>query len=153
MIESLSSARGDLSQQIVRRLLDLYKNNPLACARHTLILPTHRACRSIHKAFTDLSPEQTLFLPHITALYDIEPLSFKLPEVVPELERQMTLMKMCLDMRSMPYDKAFQLAHSLGKLLDEMTQYEVPFSSLEKVVPDAYAQHWQQTLDFQRLQG
>ena len=92
-----------------------------------------------------------MFLPRLVALYDIEPLSIKLPEVVPDLERQMTLMQLCLKMRSMPYDKALQLAHSLGQLLDEMTLYEVPFSRLEDVVPDAYARHWQQTLDFLKI--
>ena len=152
MIESLSSSLGDLSEQIAQRLLDLYAQNPLACARHTLILPTHRACQSIREAFLRLAQNKTVFLPRLVALYDIEPLSIKLPEVVPELERQMTLMRLCLEMRtSMPYDKAFQLAHSLGQLLDEMTLYEVPFSRLEEIVPDTYAHHWQQTLDFLKI--
>ncbi|MBP5161250.1 MAG: PD-(D/E)XK nuclease family protein [Alphaproteobacteria bacterium] len=152
MIESLSSSLGDLSEQIAQRLLDLYAQNPLACARHTLILPTHRACQSIREAFLRLAKNNTVFLPRLVALYDIEPLSIKLPEVVPELERQMTLMRLCLKMRtSMPYDKAFQLAHSLGQLLDEMTLYEVPFSRLEEIVPDAFARHWQQTIDFLKI--
>ena len=136
MIESLSSASGDLSEQVAQRLLDLYGQDPLACARHTLILPTRRACKSIHDAIAKLSKNQTVFLPQMVALYDIEPLSIKIPEVVPELERQMTLMQLCLKMRSMPYDKAFQLAKSLCGLLDEMTLYEVEFSSLEEIVPD-----------------
>ena len=151
MIESLSSALGDLSEQIAHRLLDIYSQNPLACARHTLILPTHRACQSMREAFLRIVGQQTCFLPRMVALYDIEPLSVHLPEVVPDLERQITLMQLCLKMRSMPYDKAFQLAHSLGQFLDEMTLYEVPFSKLKEIVPDSYARHWQQTLDFLKI--
>ena len=151
MIESLSSSLGDLSEQIAQRLLDLYRDNPIACARHTLILPTHRACNSIREAFLRLAGQRAVFLPRLIALYDIEPPSIHLPEVVPELERQITLMQLCLKMRSMPYDKAFQLAHSLGQFLDEMTLYEVPFSRLEDIVPDNYAHHWQQTLDFLKI--
>ena len=47
--------------------------------------------------------------------------------------------------------QAAQLATELGKLMDDIERENVSLSGLMNLVPEAYAAHWQKTVDFLKI--
>src|SRR5690606_14118038 len=79
-----------------------------------------------------------------------------LPPAVEPARRQGVLARLILAMDgaggapSRP-DQAWRLAADLAALFDELAREEVPAEALARVVPEALAYHWQQTLRFLRI--
>src|SRR3546814_7269499 len=48
-------------------------------------------------------------------------------------------------------DQAARLAEELGRLLDSVQIERLDFERLARIVPDRFAGHWQQTLQFLRI--
>ncbi len=117
-------------------------------SRIQIFLPTKRAIKTIKDAFLRQSNGQTMMLPKMVALYDMDTDNPDIPNSISPLERQFLLMRLCQQRHNLSPDKAFQLAASLAHLLDEMHQYEISLNCLDNIVPDVYAKHWQQTLMF-----
>jgi ATP-dependent helicase/nuclease subunit B len=145
-------------------------SDPLALSRMTVLLPTRRACRAMQDGFLRLSERAGLILPRLVPIGDIDedellltdsPVADgladeSLPPAMPELRRRLLLAE---ELRTrfpgggapMPVDQAAELAGELGRLLDLVQTERLDFSTLDRLVPEDYAEHWQHTLSFLRL--
>ena len=128
-----------------------------------VLLPTHRAGRALVDAFAAAADGNTLLLPRILSLGELdaddiairaeaEPrladdLSLK-PAISP-LGRRLLLARLVMQRdRHIPPDRALQLAGALARLIDEVQFNRLDFSALDTLVAEEFAAHWQQTLDF-----
>ena len=132
-------------------------------ADDTVLLPTHRAGRALVEAFAEKAGGDTLLLPRILSLGELdadeivirteaEPgladdLSLK--PAIPALGRRLLLARLVMQRdRQIPPDRALQLAGALARLIDEVQFNRLDFGDLDMLVAEEFAEHWQQTLDF-----
>lgn len=143
--------------------------DPLRLARHLVLLPTRRACRSLREAFLRLGGGRPLLLPRMRPLGELDEDELllldetaaedglDLPPAVPPLRRQLLLARLIVAMaggrggQAPSPAQAAQLAAELGRLLDQVQTEGLDFANLAGLVPAEYAQHWQITLDFLKL--
>ena len=142
-------------------------DDPLSLSRMTVLLPTRRACRALQDTFLRLSEGRALVLPRMVPIGDIDEDELQItdigeggaaddgdiPPAIPDLRRRLLLAQE-LQARigggkhSLSVDQAAELAAELGRLLDQVQTERLDFSALGGLVPDDYAAHWQQTLEF-----
>lgn len=141
--------------------------DPLGLSQMTVLLPTRRACRALQETFLRLSEGRALVLPRMIPIGDIDedelqiteagvglPGAFdEIPPAMPELRRRLLLARALLDRggdasQPLAVEQATELSAELGRLLDQIQTERLDFSALGGLVPDAYAEHWQQTLAF-----
>jgi len=149
--------------------------DPLELSRLTLYLPTRRACRLARDAFLDELKSDAAILPRIVALGDLDEdeIAFAeaatgalaqealtLPAAIAPLERRLTLAEIIAKWASTigPEDgapliantpsTALALADDLGRLMDDMITRQVPWTNLDKLVPDELDEYWKQSLKF-----
>ncbi|MEI6730653.1 MAG: hypothetical protein WCL30_05275, partial [Pseudomonadota bacterium] len=67
-----------------------------------------------------------------------------------EFKRLFILAKL-IAKRDIRIDHAIILAKELADLLDELEREQISLSEIEKIVPDNFAEHWQQTVDFLKI--
>ena len=157
-------------------ILKRYGDDSLALERVLILLPTRRACRSLLASFLRARGGQPLLLPSIRPIADVDEEEISLyggglrhgssertlgiPPAIPAMRRQLLLSRLILELDArrrarasdgMDHGQAVALASELADLLDQMQTERLPFSVLEKVVPDQLAAHWQQTLDFLKI--
>ncbi|MEX0760663.1 MAG: double-strand break repair protein AddB, partial [Tistlia sp.] len=162
-----------LAQGLLARFPD-----PEALAGATVLLPTRRACRALQEAFLRASAGRALLLPSLLPLGDLDAEELlltgdeelaggfeALPPVMPPLTRQLLLTRLILRWAELEaaqgtagfevpsFDQALRLAQGLASFLDEVETEGLSFSDLDRVVPDAHAVHWQQTLRFLAIVG
>jgi ATP-dependent helicase/nuclease subunit B len=124
----------------------------LALADMLVLLPTRRACRSLGEAFLRRAAGGALLLPRIQPLGEIEAdellldgtLELALPPAIGPLRRQLLLAHLLAPLR-WPLEHALRLASELAALLDELQTERVPVAALDRLVPDALAEHWQKS--------
>lgn len=151
--------------------------DPLDLARATLYLPTQRACRVARDVFLRQLGTEAAILPRIVPLGGIdendiafaEAARAELPEqalaiseAMSGLSRLMPLSSLILTWAHTIARKqrghtplvadnpvtAFRLAQDLARLMDDMTTRQVPWDSLDKLVPDEHDRYWDLTLGF-----
>jgi ATP-dependent helicase/nuclease subunit B len=148
-------------------ILDRYGADPAALPEIRVLLPTRRACRALGEAFLRATGGAPMLLPHMIPIGDVDEdeialLAFDepafegaldLPPAMPPLRRQLLLARLIVaaDPRGMSPAHAALLADGLGRLIDEVRTERLDFSRLEKLVPERFAEHWQQTLSFLRI--
>ena len=157
-------------------ILKRYGDDSLDLERVLILLPTRRACRSLLASFLRARGGQPLLLPSIRPIADVDEeeislyggglqhgsseRALKVPPAIPAMRRQLLLSRLILELDArrrprasdgMDHGQAVALASELADLLDQMQTERLPFSALEKVVPDQLAVHWQQTLDFLKI--
>jgi len=136
---------------------------PLALAEALVLVPTKRARRSLTEAFLRQSGGQALLLPRMIALGEMDEYELlfsgglgdggdadlSMPEALSGLQRQLILTKLVLarDSGTSP-DQAANLALELARLLDQVHTERLEFSGLTDLVPEEFAAHWQETLEF-----
>jgi ATP-dependent helicase/nuclease subunit B len=142
-------------------------DDPLALARHTILLPTRRAARALSEAFLRQSAGKALLLPRLVPVGDVdaeelgflgeegEGLSgFDIPPAVPALQRQLLLTKLVLawgrarGSGPLTAGQAAPLARELARFLDEVETEGSDFTRLAELAPAQFAEHWQQVLQF-----
>ncbi len=149
---------------LAQGLLDDAGDDPLALAAVTVLLPTRRAARSLREAFLRHTKGIPLLLPRMMPLNDVDSdetlfgsfatgLDAELPVPIAPLRRQLKLARLVESLASAGTEtsrpeQAIQLAAELARLLDQVQTEGLDFARLEKLVPDAYATHWQITLKF-----
>ncbi|GAB6051778.1 double-strand break repair protein AddB [Magnetospira thiophila] len=160
---TIAAARS-FADALAAGLRDFVGDSPTALADTLLLLPTRRACRTLREAFLRLSGGQPLLLPRMLPLGDVdadelaltaeEGLSgfeqVDLPPALSTLRRQLLLTRLVQGLEgphSAP-DRAARLAAELARLLDSVQTERLDFEALEKLVPEEFATHWQQTLTF-----
>lgn len=132
--------------------------DPMALASMVVYLPTRRACRHLREAFLRVTGANAALLPRMQPLGDVDEddLDFMhmgalddLLSAIPPLRRQMLLTK-CVRQKDpdLPLEQAVSLAGSLAALLDQAQTEGCAFERLSELVPENYAQHWQDTLAF-----
>ncbi|MBN9530644.1 MAG: double-strand break repair protein AddB [Alphaproteobacteria bacterium] len=142
-------------------LLARHGDDPLAFARVTVLLPTRRAVRSLREAFLRVADGRALILPRLTPLGDVDEdeltltaapgdAALDLAPAMAELRRQLLLTRLLLgrpDLVPQPAHAA-RLARDLAGLLDEVETEGLDLARLDRLVPDEFAGHWQETLTF-----
>ncbi len=150
--------------------------DPLDLARATLYLPTRRACRLARDAFLDRLDGDAAILPRIVAIGDLDEdeiiftqaagaSDFVIPDSLGSLQRHMALAELILAWSKSEGMRAeggtplvantpaaaFALARDLAHLMDDMATRQVPWSELDKLVPQDIDHHWQKTLEFLKI--
>jgi len=115
-----------------------------------IILPTKRACLTVKEAFLRASHSQSLLLPKLIPLYEMDNLDADLPPKMDRLNRTLLLSRLCMAKPNIgSMDKAVIVAVGLGELLDEFYQYETDISRLPSLVQEKqFADHWNETALF-----
>ncbi|MEM7488309.1 MAG: double-strand break repair protein AddB [Pseudomonadota bacterium] len=147
----------DFSRQVVlglRRRLD--GQPPEAMARVTLLTNTTRMARRIEMAFLDTG---AALLPRVGLVSDISallPVTESLPDAASPLALRLDLTRLvrqlletCGDLA--PPEAAYDLADSLGDLLEEMREEGLPPEALDGIDVGDLAAYWQQSLAFLRI--
>ncbi|MSO64245.1 MAG: double-strand break repair protein AddB [Alphaproteobacteria bacterium] len=148
-------------------LLDRYPGEALPRVR--VLLPTRRAVRSLHEAFLRRSGGQSLLLPTMRPIGDVDEDDLlldslgpdnevaELPPAIPGLQRQFLLADLILkwgerrDGQRASAAQAADLAAELARLIDQVQTERVSFAALCTLVPADYAAHWQKTIEFLRI--
>jgi len=148
--------------------MDRVGDDPQSLARVRILLPTRRACRSLREAFLRLSGGTPTLLPRMTPLGDVDEDElvigggghlgtdevlgadggFEIPPAMPGTQRQLALARLIMARGETSADQAVRLATELARLLDQTYTERRPFADLKDLVPDEFAEHWQQTLKF-----
>lgn len=152
------------ARALARGILDHYKDAPEALSQALILLPTRRSCRILQDTFTKLSAWQTLILPKLQTIGDLdeEELSLSLwahrpdeallalPPVITALRRQLCLANLILKVPgfSQSHDHALVLAQALGRFIDQVYTENLSMDALANIVPEEFAEHWQITLKF-----
>ena len=147
---------------------------PEALAGVTVLVPTRRARRSLSEAFLRLSHGQALLLPKMIALGDLdgdeilfaggfEAGGFEagggldVKPALAGLKRQLLLTRLVMAWSGdhIPGghspDQAAHLGLELARLLDQVHTERLTFDGLTGLVPDAFAEHWRETLEFLKI--
>ena len=142
--------------------------DPLELGAARVLLPTRRACRSLQEAFLRAGAGKPLLLPRLQPLGDLDPDELtvageglewaaaeaaELPQAIPPLRRQLLLSKL---VRARPdsrvsEEQANRLAEELGRLVDQVETEGLSFDPLSDLVPERFAEHWQQTVRFLKI--
>ena len=150
---------------LAQGVIDRFGDTPLELSEVLILLPNRRAVRSLREAFLRLNDGKSSILPNMQPIGDVDEdglvLSggvlfdeLSIDPAVPAYTRQMILMNIIHDWhkrenKAIPENGTCAvLAEALGHLLDQVQTEEVSFSVLEHIVPEEYAEHWQQTLEF-----
>jgi len=156
-------------------LYDWAGGDPLTLAGMTVLLPQRRAVRALQEAFLRLSDGRALLLPRLVPVGDVDvdelllgdaaateggldSAATTVPEAMPALRRQLLLTRLVAHwgardpaQATPSVDHAARLAAELARLVDQVETEGLDFAGLADLVPDRYAQHWQQTLDFLKI--
>ena len=173
-IPSGTSFLDALARGIVARYND--PDDPLALSRITVLLPTRRAVRALAQAFAEVLGG-TVILPSVRPIGDVDEDIFVLadepaiqntsddliPPAMSQVRRTLLIMdrfrrKFLLSRLVQAWlDKsgssdsvvlATELAQSLSELLDTLQTENVSLDKLPELVPDRFADHWRQSLEF-----
>jgi ATP-dependent helicase/nuclease subunit B len=140
---------------------------PLALARHTILLPTRRAVRALGEAFLRASEGRPLLLPRLVPVGDLDADELMLlgdegpsegdldiPPAIPDLRRRLILTRLVLkwgeQVETGPRTpgQAAPLAAALARFLDEVQAEGGRLEDLDNLVPEEHAEHWQKVLSF-----
>ncbi|MEM8948431.1 MAG: double-strand break repair protein AddB [Pseudomonadota bacterium] len=135
----------------------------LALADMLVLLPNRRACRSLRDAFWRVGQGKALALPAIQPIGDLDTdellidaeSELDLPPAIGGLRRRLLLTRLLMRAKALDLtaDQAGRLADDLADLLDELQTERVSFETLNDVVPEMFADHWQQSLQILQIVG
>lgn len=167
---SIDPGRPFLTDLASTLMADLAHDDPLALARATIFLPTRRSARALVEAFQDVAEangQNAILLPAIKTLGDIDEDTLggftgtpdqdvTLPPSISPTQRLLTLATLVAAKERAfagyaNWASAVAAGRELGKLLDSFYTEEVDFDRLEKLVPEDYAAHWGQSIDFLKI--
>ena len=147
---------------LAKALLANYGGDPAVLSSVRLFLPTRRACQAMADAFLRASDGAPLLLPRLEPLGDIDPEDWHepvsaasaaadLPPAISQTRRQLLLAQLVLKRGGATPDQALKLAAALGQWLDQVQIHGLEPDGLANLVPDEYARHWEQTLEFLKI--
>lgn len=154
------AAGKSFADNFVEGLLARIDNDPMKLSQYLLLLPSHRACRAMADAFLRASDGAPTLLPQMQPIGDVDADELVLSgnaeldelPAISKLERQLLLAQLILKTnRVQSFDQAVSMSIELGGFLDEIQTERLKFEDLENVVPEEFAEHWQQTLDFLKI--
>jgi len=136
--------------------LDPAQKDPMALSTATIWLPTRRAVRDFPEVFARIMGGAAL-LPQMHALGDVDEdeLIFasedalEFPPAIAPMRRQMLLARLVRKANpDLTFAQAASLSASLAKFLDELQTQRVELSTLQELVPDRFAEHWERVWKF-----
>ena len=154
---------------LARNFLAEYRDNPLELADVLFLLPNRRACQSLREAFVREQGLAPTLLPQMRPIADVEEdalfvAGFDASEVLPNLppaidavSRLLWFTRRIMDepgkfgLEKFSAAQACFLAQEVCSLADQVQNEELSFQNLQKLVPEEYAAHWLETLDFLEL--
>ncbi|MBR1648077.1 MAG: PD-(D/E)XK nuclease family protein [Alphaproteobacteria bacterium] len=148
---------------LAQKLLEEYENDLEKLSLVTILLPNHRAMRELRDAFVRARGMEATILPRIRPLASSDDEAFfyehelNLCQKISSEERMMLFVRLITArpdnyrMEKLSFAQACFLAQELGTLIDTIAQEELNFKDLEKLVPDEYAAHWQDILQFLKI--
>ncbi len=163
-IPASCSFTGCLAEKFSR----LYQDDPAGLAETLFLVPNRRAGLALREAFVRYKGLTPSILPRIIPVGDMSedevffsplgPESLnQLPAAIDEFERLFLFSRLIMakpgeyGLPTMTFSQAFALARNLASLLDQIYNEELSFDGLQKLVPEQYAAHWQQTLSFLKI--
>ena len=146
-------------------ILDRVNGDPAALARVTVLVPTRRARRSLAEAFLRQGDGRAMMLPRTVALGDLDEDeilfaggfeangcpgdALGVEPALSGLKRQLLLTRLVIaGPGGHSPDQAAHLGLELARLVDQVHTERLTFDGLQGLVPDAFAEHWRQTLEF-----
>ena len=147
----------DFARQFALGLLARYgKDSPEDFARIRVYVNTRRSARAISEV---LAAEGAILLPQIIALADLgnDPFApLDLPPATPPLRQQLIIAQLVgrfLEMQPnlAPRAAMFDLAKSLGALLDELQGAGLPVDVLDSIDVEKHSAHWERVLSFLKI--
>jgi ATP-dependent helicase/nuclease subunit B len=164
-----------LARTILQRHAEAVRADPFALADITILLPTRRAVRALGEIFLTewtartARPKAALALPLIRPLGDIdeealtiasdfslagEEMSLSLPPAISSMRRLFILARLISRFEQKTTGQKaepaviFSLAGELANFLDLAETEEADLDALASLVPERFAAHWQETVDF-----
>ncbi|MEL6360508.1 MAG: double-strand break repair protein AddB [Pseudomonadota bacterium] len=145
-----------------------FGSSPLTLADVQVFLPTRRAIRALSTALTQSrGTSKAAFLPSVSALGDVDEEDFletsgrpedevELPPAISPMERTLVLSRMVASKNKAfrgheHWPAALAAGRELSKLLDSFYTEEIDPSRLSELVPEQYADHWAQSIDFLKI--
>ncbi len=145
----------DFATELVRGLVDRFSQAPEVMAKVTLYLNSQRMRRRVTEAFVRRGAG---FLPRMLVLADLarHPILADLPQPTSALRRQLDLARLIDGLLLAQPDLApraalFDLAESLGLLLDEMQDEGVSAETVSGLDVSGHSEHWARTQAFLRI--
>ncbi len=145
-------------------LLEKYGGNILGLTDVTVLLPNRRAARELRNAFVRLHGLNATLLPRIMPLGSVDEDGFffsgqelNLPPVISPAERLLIFIRLItarpdnFRIEHISFAQACFLARELASMVDMAENEQLDFASLDKLVPEEYAAHWQNTLSFLKI--
>ncbi len=157
------------AETLAAHVIKSFGGDPLSLSRVTPLRPTRRACLAMRGQFLKLSGGKPLLLPSMAPLgdVDVEELSLHLLAEEGGDENSALLLPPAPPLKSLlmlaelvgkfyaaafgqdaPRDHCVWLARELSRFLDEVEREELSLEALEKLVPELFAGHWQQSVAF-----
>ncbi|MAD36926.1 double-strand break repair protein AddB [Tistrella sp.] len=154
---------------LARGLIAAADGDPDRLGRMTVLLPTRRAIDELARAFLIAADGEAALLPRLKPLGDVEAEELMLaeagdpgsaadildlPPAMSPLARRLRLARLIERWsardhgQALTLDEAARLADALARLLDEALVEDVDLACLDRLVPEAYAKHWQEVLAF-----
>ncbi len=154
-----------LVDMLAENLLAHYRDERELLSHIRILLPSHRAVRSLREAFLRATGGEPLLLPRIQPLGELDSgdIMFaqeagkelldeliSIPEPMSAMRRLMILARLVWQMdKKIRLEQSAQMAIELARLLDAVEREELSFDRLRTLVPeDEYALHWQKVLEF-----
>jgi len=141
------------------------ERDPLALSNVTLYLPTRRAARTLNETFARILGGAAL-LPNTRPLGDVEEEDFlfdmaaealTLPPAISPMRRVLllaTLVQECDRRRRrerISFAQAVSLSRALASFFDEAETQGCDLADLDKLAPEAFAQHWADVKTFLQI--
>ncbi len=144
-------------------------NDPMALADVLILLPTRRSVRTLTEALGRQMRQRghtTMILPRISPIGDVDEdelvlqgagevseAALTIPPAISDLDRAFalaSLVRQRFDGQGYPPDPERDLAmgKSLGRFLDTAIIEQVSLDGLDALVPEEFAEHWQDSLTF-----
>lgn len=148
---------------LAQGVLERYGQAPEQLPSIRILLPNRRSCESLREAFLRQTEGRPLLLPRMMPLGDFEEDDSAfldgadtLPPAISRLHRHILLARLVEVWHRQAFgfsrpDQAMLLAVELAGFLDEVQREQCDIEKLEAIVPDEYAGHWQQTLEFLKI--
>ena len=143
-----------------------YEGNLLELLDVLILMPNRRACMALKEAFVRVRGLQPTMLPKILPIGDVEEeelqiVGFNLAEnlkdispAIDSFERNLLFTKLILKksahfgVEKLSSNQAYYLAQELSKMIDMVNYEGLSFENLQNLVPEEYASHWLETLNF-----
>ena len=132
-----------------------FRNDKLA--EVTILLPTKRAAKLIQDIFLENLQTSAILLPNIIPFQEIGEEELinprKTKPSIPKISRRFLLTRLILKQmetsQSIPkLEIANNLAKELEYFVDDIQTHSIKLDSIDKIVPENLASHWQNTLEF-----